>query len=446
MLKRIATAIWGKFDSVEEVKKFAYLALIFFLIIGTYWSLRPMKDSIFNAVVGSRQWLWLAKIISLCVISPLIIVYGKMIDRFPRQKVFYILASVYTVLTLGFAWAFAHPGIGLENTMQDPSRVIGWAWYVFVESYGSLIVALFWAFTADTTTTDSAKRGFPVIALFGQLGNILGPTIMNTRTLGFANSAPIVAMCAGLIAATGVLFWWFIQVTPAAQLVGYQQNRKVEEKKEEPSFFEGLRLLLTKSYLLGIFLIISFYEVIVTVIDIHFKITTFEVFPSEGASQAFLSDYARYVGYVATVCVLLGINNIQRRLGMRASLVLLPFLVATAVTTVYMNPHALNIAMWIMVFSKAINYALNQPTLKQLYIPTSVDTRYKAQAWIEMFGSRGSKAVGSFWSGFRNVVGLNPFMFVTLVTSLGVVGCWIFVATYVSKMYNEAVENDEVVC
>ena len=56
---------------------------------------------------------------------------------------------------------------------------------------------------------------------------------------------------------------------------------------------------------------------------------------------------------------------------------------------------ALTPLFWLMVASKAINYALNSPSMKQLYIPTSKDVRYKSQAWIESFGSRGSKAVGS---------------------------------------------------
>jgi len=47
MLKRIATALWGNFESPQEVKKFAFLASIFGLVIGVYWTLRPIKDSAF---------------------------------------------------------------------------------------------------------------------------------------------------------------------------------------------------------------------------------------------------------------------------------------------------------------------------------------------------------------------------------------------------------------
>ena len=53
-------------------------------------------------------------------------------------------------------------------------RITGWLWYVYVESFGSLIVALFWSFTTDITDENAAKRGFPLIAMLGQLGNIVG--------------------------------------------------------------------------------------------------------------------------------------------------------------------------------------------------------------------------------------------------------------------------------
>jgi len=445
-LSNVAVALWGKFDSKAEVKKFAYLALIFGLIIGVYWTLRPIKDSVFMAVVGP-QYLWLAKIVSLCVISPLVILYGKLIDTYPRHKVFYALAAIYGPAALVFAFFFMHPSLGLMNKSPDFWRLSGWAWYVFVESFGSLVIALFWAFTADTTSPDSAKRGFPIIAMAGQLGNMMGPFFLNTKRLGLMTSAPIIAICGVLVMLVGFVFWYFMRVTPADQLVGYRGEGTVEKKsKSEPGFLEGLRLLLTESYLLGIFLIIGFYELIVTVIDNHFKLSVAACCVGEGASSAFLSDYATLVGVVAFLSILFGINNITRYLGMFASLVMLPFLMGGFVFLIYLYPTSAMLPFWIMVFAKAINYALNQPTLKQLYIPTSHDAKYKSQAWLEMFGSRGSKAAASFYNGLKGIWGLNMFMAVTLFASLGVIGLWLAVVTHVSKLYGKAIAKNEVVC
>lgn len=444
MFKRIAQTLWGKFESREEVQKFGMLAAMFGLIIGIYWTMRPIKDSIFMSVVGG-DYLWMAKIVSLFVITPLVLVYSKLVDTFPREKVFYGLLSVYAALAVFFWWAFSDPTIGLANTVEDPTRYIGWAWYVFVESFGSLIVALFWAITVDITLPESAKRGFPLIALVGQMGNIFGPYFLNARTLGFANSAPILGILAVLMGLTLFLMWLFFNITPKNQLTGFKGDKSAHPESE-PGFFEGLRLLVTQGYLFGIFLIISLYEVIVTVIDYHFKLTVYGSFSSELGRSAFLSQYAYMVGVVATLSVLFGINNIQRKLGMLASLILLPILVAGAVLLITWYPTALYLSAAIMVFSKAINYALNQPTMKQLYIPTSADAKYKSQAWIEMFGSRGSKATASLINGTRGALGLSVFLTMISVGSMGLIAGWILVAMYVAKTYNKAIENNEIVC
>lgn len=54
-----------------------------------------------------------------------------------------------------------------------------------------------------------------------------------------------------------------------------------------------------------------------------------------------------------------------------------------------------------MVGSKTINYAINGPSLKQLYVPSSPAAESKAQAWIETFGSRGAKELGSGINSFQ---------------------------------------------
>jgi len=92
-----------------------------------------------------------AKILSLLVVFPLGILYSKLADKFSREKMFYALSLLYGLAALGFYWGFSHPEIGLSNTVACSARWIGWLWYVFVESFGSLMVVTFWAFAADTT-------------------------------------------------------------------------------------------------------------------------------------------------------------------------------------------------------------------------------------------------------------------------------------------------------
>jgi len=453
MLKRLATTLWGNFESKEELKKFGLLAFIFCGIIAMYWALRPMKDSIFNTIVGLEDWQPYAKGLSLIIIFPIVMLYSKLVDTFPRHKVFYFLTGLYAVIALIMYFCFSDPSIGLANTVKSPYRVIGWVWYIWVESFGSLMVALFWAIVTDITSPESAKRGFPLIALFGQIGNMVGPSFLNAKALGFSNSAPVVGILGGLLFFIGFMFWIFMHVTPANQLKGYRAEGE-KEVESEPGFFEGLKLLVTKGYLLALFVIITVYEVIVTVLDYHFKCSVMNAFTSEVEQAAYLSSYGAWTGVVSTLCVLFGINSIQRILGMRVSLLMLPALTTVAVLLIKFNPQSLVIGFWIMVLSKAVNYALNQPTLKQLYIPTSKDTKYKAQAWIEMFGGRFSKASGSFINSFRKplvarlggIDGVAQFLTISSAISFGFVGLWLFVAIYAAATYDKAIKEKRIVC
>ena len=395
----ITHKVWGKFDDRGELKKFAMLAVVFFFVICVYWGLRPLKDGIFASVVGI-DYQPLAKILSPFIVAPLVILYTKLVDMFPRNKVFYVLLSIYGTVALIFSFLFAFY-VDLGTVVPSSLNFIGWAWYVYIESFGSLVVALFWAFTTDITMPVSAKRGFPLIYLFGQAGNVVGPFLMRAERFGFATSAPVIAIIAVLMFLTGFLMWVFVKITPTSQLKGYEgKEEKKEEKKKgkEPGFLDGLKLLVSHGYLLAITGIIIFYEIVVTILDFFFKATAADYFKGQVANgiipagaferslSGYLADYGVWTGIVATLCVWVGSNKINRKLGTAASLLLLPTLVAAAVLTLRLSP-TLSAAFWIMVFSKAINYALNQPTIKQLYIPTTKDVRLLIPIRIWKLGS-----------------------------------------------------------
>ena len=451
MLARLASLLWGQFQSKAEVRKFIVLGLIFFLIIGSYWALRPVKHSIFCAIVGI-QYEPLAKIISLFVIIPILFGYSKLVDLYPRRTVFYLLTAVYGLLSLFFAWRFMQPSCGILSLETDPTRLIGWLWFIFVESFGSLMVSLFWAITTDITDAESAKRGFPLIVVLGQSGNIVGPLVLQARRYGFAHSGPIVAIISLIMFSMGALMWFFFHSTPKDQLKGYVSKKEVPAQKRRPGVLEGFFHIATKPYLLAIVGIVMAYEAIITVVDYHFLALAKSVYVTEIDYNTYLNSYAIWTGIVATGCIILGISNVQRRLGMTASLFLMPILTIIGVLAITTYP-TLSIAFWTIVISKAVNYALNQPVIKQLYIPTSKDSRYKAQAWIDLFGSRGSKAIGSGTNLTRGVLtslygpfGLTLFLFGFCGASMVVVVGWLFGAHYLASTYKEAIDNNEIVC
>jgi AAA family ATP:ADP antiporter len=450
-IKSWLSSWYGDF-SREELKKFGFLAVIFAAIIGITWCLKPLKDGVFCATVGvnfqpEAKWL------SLGVIFLLVMLYSKLSDRFSRDKMFYILCTIYGLVTLGFYWGLQHPEIGLANTNICAGRLIGWSWYVFVESFASLLVVAFWSFVADTTTPESAKRGYSILVMGGQIGGIIGPLIATfAKTLG---SAQIVFGIAMAIFSVMLLVKLLMIYVSKDQLVGYRVKATAKQPPA-PGFLEGLKLLLSQPYLMGIFLVLTIFGIVTTIIDFELQLLVNDAAKVYGAAKI-ADTMAYYMGWfgVATnsltlVSLILGIGNVTRYFGLTVALICMPILVLFAVLAIYFGhwlggEWPLQIAFVMLVIISSVNYSLGQPTKEQLYIPTSKETKYKAKVWIEAFGHRSSKALGS---GVNILVHWAPGIILLLNTGISVLltVLWMGVAVYLGRKHKLAVSRDEIVC
>ncbi len=380
------------------------MGVIFAMIIGVYWTLRPLKDAIFIQLVDRLQ-LPYAKTVSVLTLLPLVMFYTKLLEKTSREKMLSIFPAFYGLMVLLFSLGMAAAQGPVEEIAARGfwslmgTRVLGYVWYIFVESFGSLMVALFWAFAADTTSPTSAKRGFPFVVAIGQMGGIICPYSIGglPHRIGLKTDVLSMVILGALILLIIPMVRHFLKKTPAELLKSFHgKNEETEEAKQETGFLEGLRLLLKHRYLLGIFAVNFIYEVVVTIFDFNFKVLAGTQY-SGVALTHYLSVYGSSVNIVSLGCLLLGISNITRFLGIGVALAAMPVIVGVALFG-FLSIDSLSFLFILMVGSKAINYALNGPALKQLYIPTTPDVRFKAQAWIETFGSRASKEAGSIFN------------------------------------------------
>lgn len=431
---------FGEFER-EEFKKFLRMGLIFALIIGVYWTLRPLKDAIFIQFVGKYQ-LPFAKTISVLALLPMVIFYTKLLEKTSLEKMLFILPMFYGITILCFSLFIA--------TTHASYQAIGYFWYLFVESFGSLVVALFWAFAANTTEPIHAKRGFPLVVAIGQMGGIIFPYTIGglPHRLHFSTDA-LSMLCLGvLLLLIAPLVRSFLKKTPENLLTSFSK----QEEKHKAGFFEGLKLLLKNKYLLCIFASNFIYEVVVTIFDFNFKISASTQY-SGVALTNYLSIYGSSVNIVSLLCLLLGISNITRFLGVGTALLLMPIIIGVALFG-FMNLDSLTFLFVLMVGSKAINYALNGPALKQLYIPTTPDVKSKAQAWIETFGSRSSKQAGSVFnmslsplqSSFGALAGRAHYLMLSGIVCFPLLALWLLIAIFLGRSFNTAVNEKRVIC
>lgn len=456
--QKICRFNFGTFER-EEFKKFLRMGLIFALIIGVYWTLRPLKDAIFIQLVDKYQ-LPFAKTVSVVSLLPLVMFYTKLLERTSREKMLIILPSFYGVTILGFSllMTFIQANCTTLATsslgMSYGVKAIGYLWYLFVESFGSLVVALFWAFAADTTEPAHAKRGFPLVVAIGQMGGILLPYNIGglPHRLSCTTDSLSMLLLGILVLMIIPLVRSFLKKTPPELMKAFHEEKIVEKKEEEPGFTEGLKLLLKNRYLLAIFAANFIYEVVVTIFDFNFKISAGSQYSGVALSK-YLSIYASSVNIVSLSCLLLGISNITRFLGVGIALAAMPIVLGLALFG-FMSLDTLTFLFILMVGSKAVNYALNGPALKQLYIPTTPDVKFKAQAWIETFGSRTSKQAGSLFNmtlsplqkAFGSLTGKSYYLMLSGAICFPLLALWFLIALFLGTSFRRAISENRTIC
>ena len=289
----------------------------------------------------------------------------------------------------------------------------------------------------------------------GQMGGVVLPLAIGglPHRMGLRTDTLSIVLLGLLILSIVGLVRYFLKATPKELLASFEGKNETEvEREQEPGFLEGLKLLLRHRYLLGIFAANFIYEILVTIFDFNFKVAASTKYSGVALSH-YLSLYGSSVSVVSLACLLLGISNVTRFLGVRTALACMPVIVGAALFG-FLSLNTLNFLFGLMVASKAVNYALNGPALKQLYIPTTADVRFKAQAWIETFGSRASKEAGSIFNmtlaPFQAALGAAAGRARYLLLSGGVgfplLALWLVIALYLGKTYSKAISAKKVVC
>lgn len=445
MLPRPLRAVWGDLTA-QEIKKFGILSSIFFMVIGIYWMLKTMKDPIFDLHVGFR-YQPLAKFISVLFIAFVVIFYGKLVDWFRKQTVFYIVCGLYGTGFIALSYMLANPHL-VSQWSWVPGNILGWATYLFIESFGSIMPALFWAFVASNTTADSAKRGYAMIATCTQVGTVFGPLLISSYSTRFG--LPLFFGVSGLL-----IFVIPLIVTYYLRVIPEEQSQSSSTSKGSTSFIEGLRLLLTRPYLMGLFAVATLYEFIATILDFQKGMLITANYPAKldgGAAFAWFKGIeGSAIGVISLLFAIFGTSFFMRKLGLKFSLISFPTIIGLTVTTVYAmfwagcSQYQL---MWTffgaVVLIKGLNYASNNPAREVLYIPTSKDVKFKTKGWIDAFGARTLKASSS---GVNYVLkgSMPTLLTVGTFLSLGVVGIWIFAAAYVSGVFDTLQKENKII-
>lgn len=421
MAYSITQILWGKI-SKEELQESGLLSIAFCLIIGAYWMFRLIKDAAFMHLVGP-QYLPAAKTTSLISLVILVLLYNKLVDCLKKEQLVYMACSFYGILFLLYGYLL-HQSI-IENPILPNwfNSALGWSMYIAIESLGSLLVVIFWSFVISNKDNAPAS-GHAIILTGGQIGALLGTFILKNQAINLGISmlsyiAAIVLLLVPLVIKMYVVkhahTWADKEKNPQSKLTGV---------------IEGLKLIFTNFYLVGILVLSTVYEIISFFFEYQMNSTAQKTFEDVDKVTAFLGAYGITTNAISLLLALFGTSFLIRKIGLTACLVLYPVCITGLIFYAWTTQ-----TLWSFLITvvgiKALSYTINDPSKEILYIPTSRDIRFKAKSWIDVIGNKSAKTTGALIASFFG--NASALLFYGSIISLGIISLWIPIAFFVGN-------------
>mgnify|MGYP003673826446 CR=1 FL=1 len=155
------------------------MSLFFFMVIATFWILKPLKRGLLVNFYQDNplQFLGtsftgaeveqLAKVVNMVVVYAVVVLFTLLSRKLKRQQLNLFLNVFFGALFILFA-----------NLMANPGAVTSWSFYVLGDMFNSAMVTFFWAYSNDIFNSDQAKRSYGIVGLGGIIGGIVGSTIV----------------------------------------------------------------------------------------------------------------------------------------------------------------------------------------------------------------------------------------------------------------------------
>jgi AAA family ATP:ADP antiporter len=372
----------------------------------------------------------------------------------------YCYAIFHAIGGIIFAMLLSHPVYGLANTHVSTDRWLGWAFYFFMESFDAFFSATFWSFADSVNNPKDAKNYYGFLVSGSKIGGIVASAVLYI-VLGCCSVGSEAQFLPGalfvgsifLCGAAGSLYFLVTRV-PDSIMHGYEATYQLEKHKKRnhgdgligvlKSSLEGLVIMLKKPYVLGIFSLVVFYDVMIVIFDWWVAVHADQQLHSVGAMTAFYAKYYFFLNSIGLVIALFGTTPLLRLIGIRISLFLFPLFCLSMLTITYLFPTA-DVFFAVLVGLRSFNYAFNHPTREFLYIPTTKDIKFKAKTWTDAFGSRIAKSFGSV---FNKALKCTSPAF-ALISSLGLSFCltflWIIIVYFLGKTLQNAIDNKQVI-
>jgi len=367
----------GKYLALQKLGvRASFLFVNFFLIITALYQLKPASRSLFIEALGAERlpYVWILTAVTMIVF---ISYYHRLVERFSRLHVVLGTCLVISGLLIVFRMIFDFPGM-----------VVAISLYVFVDILSVVLVEQFWSLTDSIYTTQEGKSWYGFVGTGGLVGGVVGGGLSALLIKYTHLQTPDL-----LLTAAGTIFLIFVITWTMGRVGIFCEVEHVVSTAPAPK--GSWRILGHSRYLLLIAGTLLLAQLVSPIIDYQFLDTIENSYPEREARTAFLSLFFSVMGLIS-IGINLGITPLIHRIfGAIGGLLVQP-LVISLFSWCFLFQPTLFFGCTMKISDRGLSYSINRASKELLYVPIDPVMIYQAKAWIDMFGYRLFKVLGSF--------------------------------------------------
>ena len=406
-------------DSINEIKEsFSKESLLgsflFFLVLSSWYVLRPVRNEMAVANVDDLPYLLAAGAIAMLLINP---IYSWVVSKTNLRKIVIYCYSFLIVNLLIFlsTWKF----LGISDSVW-----VGRIFYVWCNVYSFFVVSIFWVVIINIFRNSKTRSFYGVIMAGGSLGAIFGSEISKR----FSNSFDVYGLEFFTLSAAILLFFAMLL---AMNITRSKMNEKILDKNSVGGgSLDSIKNSIQSEEIRNIAAYVWMWTCLMTIQWIT-AINIIEEWSSD--SQQRISFFATIEQIVSPLTLLIQLfltNIIIRKVGIKNIMILYGFLFLIAYLLYGFFPSIVAVAI-VTVFLRVFEYGFNKPTREIIYSTLKQNDRYKSSVLIDTFVSRFGDLTGS---ALIKLAGFTTITFNSLpLMALPIAGYLSFLGMRISK-------------
>ena len=353
-------------------------SLLFFLVLSSWYTLRPVRNEMAVANVDELPYLLAAGALAMLLINPL---YSWIASRSNLKKIILFCYSflIFNLMLFLLSWR----SFGLGDSLW-----LGRIFYVWCNVYSFFVVSLFWVVIINLYR-DSRKRSFyGFIMAGGSLGAMFGSEISKRFSSSFDE------LGLELFSVSAALFLFLAMILALYMLSISKEDHTIDTGNAGGGSFDSIKNSLKITEVRNIATYVWIWTALMTIQWIT-AINIVEDWSQNSEQRLrFFATIEQVISPLTLIVQLFFTNLIIKKIGIKNILLSYGILFCIAFMMYGLIPSIFSVGI-VTVLLRVFEYGINKPTRETIFSTFEKNDRYKSTVFIDTFISRFGDLSGS---------------------------------------------------